>query len=193
MDGIKEETRVFGSDVIVEEKIDGSQLVFMVSSTTGTLNIVTKKGSEIKEDDKDFGVAITEINKMKAHVKPGWVYIVEFLRAKQHNKVKYNEIPQRNLFLSDVTMKNNGYLSRWVREKEARRLGIEATPLIWEPTAHEPKLTKMIMKDLFNEPAYLGGLLIPGLVVKENVEERTWDKIYVPRGVDIDNWAANRS
>ena len=188
----REETRVFSDKVIVEEKVDGSQLVFLVSETNGTLNIVTKKGTEVKVDDRDFAPAVKEIGKMAGHVRHGWIYIVEFLRGLQHNKIMYNEVPRKGLMLVDVTMKDNSFLNRQTREKEAKRLGIECLPLLWEPTDHEKELTSYILVDLFREPAYLGGLLVPGLIVKENVGERTWNSLNIPRGTDISVWARNR-
>lgn len=159
--GHKAIERIFieGSDIIIEEKIDGSQFSF--GRENGEF-ICRSKGKDIIPDapEKMFlkGVEIAK----SLPVTDGWIYRGEYLEKPKHNTLAYSRIPANHIILFDVQTAPETYLSYEDKKKEAERLGLECVPLL-----HKGPIDGFdSFKGLLDMESVLGGCKIEGFVVK---------------------------
>src|SRR5690242_11376793 len=80
--------------VLVEEKIDGSQFSFGIS-TVGELAI-RSKGAQMHIDapEKMFQKAADTVKELKDVLTPGWTYRAEYLAKPKHNTLAYDRVPE---------------------------------------------------------------------------------------------------
>src|SRR3990172_1195654 len=92
---------IFTSPVIVQEKIDGSQISFGLHE--GELYI-RSKGAVIHEaaPDKMFAAGVEAIKEVKQILRAGWIYRGEYLKSPHHNVLVYNRIPANHIILFDI-------------------------------------------------------------------------------------------
>jgi len=153
--------KIFEGNVIVEEKVDGSQFSFGVYD--GKLR-VRSKGVEFdpSNPEKMFTLAVETAKKLEKSVMPGWRYVCEFLMKPKHNTLKYERVPKGNLILLDVLTGNEHYLSMGAKLVEANRIGLEVVPELSCGRFEEPaQLFKLLDKT-----SILGGAKIEGIVIK---------------------------
>lgn len=150
---------LFLDTVIVEEKIDGSQFSFGVFS--GELR-VRSKGKEMIVDapEKMFQRAVDFVKTLD--LKDGWTYRGEYLSKPKHNALAYDRTPKGNVILFDINTDEERYLPYMEKVEEARRLGIEIVPLLYEG---ELKSANDVL-GLLNLTSVLGGQKIEGIVIK---------------------------
>jgi len=88
--GHREVKDIFSSEVIIQEKIDGSQISFGIFD--GELKIKSKsKELVLDAPDKMFIKAVNIINDIKDRLHDGWTYRGEYLvKPKQNSKQSYN-------------------------------------------------------------------------------------------------------
>jgi hypothetical protein len=161
---------IFNDDVIVEEKIDGSQFSFGVLD--GNL-VCRSKGAELIVDapEKMFTKAIETAKRLSATLRPEWIYRAEFLAKPKHNTLAYNRTPKDNLIIFDICPGLESYLSPEEKRQEAERLGLECVSLLFVG-----KVESIIQFRAFLELAsVLGGNKIEGVVIK-NYSSFTKDK-----------------
>lgn len=162
---------LFTVPVIVEEKIDGSQISFKWSALENGLEI-RSKGAPINPDapDKLFTEGVTEIKKIAPLLTPGWTYRGEYLKKPKHNTLKYNRIPKNHIIIFDIDTGVNAYLSYAEKVYEANRIGLECAPILQYCGAPEPssleKPTVRSIQALLDAESCLGGTKIEGVVVK---------------------------
>lgn len=151
---------IFASHVIVEEKVDGSQFSF--AKCDGKVHF-RSKGCEIFDGavPKMFEQAVDVVKSLD--LVEGWVYRAEYLQKPKHNSLAYDRIPEKHLILFDVTVGCETYLTRRDKECEARRVGLECVPVIYEGIA-----TGGIEQfhGWLDRVSVLGGQKIEGVVVK---------------------------
>ncbi len=146
-------------DIIVEEKVDGSQFSF--GSFGGEVRCKSKR-KEIILDAPDgmFKKAVEVV--MSLDLKDGFTYRAEYLQKPKHNTLAYNRHPTNHLMIFDINDGHESYLSRKDKEAEAERLGLECVPLLFEG-----QVTDMNeLFELMEQESVLGGPTIEGFVLK---------------------------
>ena len=155
-------------EVIVEEKVDGSQFSFglfedgyRARSKGAQLNLIApdsmfKRGCEIVQ-----GLPLTL----------GWTYRCEYLVKPKHNVMAYARIPAQHLILFDINIGHEDYLPWEAKAQEAERLGIEVVPRLFHGRLERIEM----LRDLLETVSILGGQKIEGVVVK-NYARFTVDK-----------------
>lgn len=150
--------------VVVQEKIDGSQISFGWFSDCVYHDgfRVRSKGAELNLDapEKMFAEAVDYIRGL--HLQDGWTYRCEYLKKPKHNALAYDRIPQNHLILFDINAGEEVYLTRGVLESEAKRLGIDIVPEFFFGKLE----TVDLFRELLENTSCLGGQKIEGVVIK---------------------------
>ncbi len=157
-------------DVLVEEKIDGSQFSFGVFGTSGVADPLTldvrcrSKGQDIDvhNPEKMFTKAVEWIMDNQTNFHPGWTYRCEFLGKEKHNTLNYDRVPNNNLIVFDINDGEESYLNYIDKHNEAERIGLECVPCLFHGLLSDMNYVKALM-DL---PSVLGGTKIEGVVIK---------------------------
>lgn len=154
---------LFTGPVTIEEKIDGSQFSFGIS-TFGVLEI-RSKGNEIFVDspEKMFSKAVQTVLSIKDQLTPGWTYRGEYLQKPKHNALTYSRTPAGNIILFDIMIGPEEYMKHSEKQVEAHSLGLECVPCF-----HEGEYTaaSQSLQEFFARESVLGGAKIEGVVVK---------------------------
>lgn len=147
-------------DVIVEEKVDGSQFSFGVFG--GQLRC-RSKGQEIVLDaaEKQFAKAIETSRELAPILTDGWTYRGEYLQKARHNVQTHERVPAKNVILFDIQPGHETYLSYAEKKAEAARIGLEVVPILYVG-----RLEQAVLLDMLNLTSVLGGCKIEGVVVK---------------------------
>lgn len=152
---------LFYDEIIVEEKIDGSQFSFGLIN--GELKVRSKgKEMELYAPEKMFQNAIDVVISLKDKLMPNYTYRAEYLQKPKHNVLCYDRIPKNHLIIFDINVEEEKYLSREEKEKEAERLELEYVPLLYKgkiSSYHD-------LAQLLDKTSCLGGQKIEGFVVK---------------------------
>lgn len=150
------------ADVVIQEKIDGSQFSF------GLIDgefMARSKGAElyVGNINKLFTKAVTHV--MGLDLTPGIVYRGECLNTPSHNALCYNRVPKGNVILFDAyNIATQRYMSQTEFLKEAERLKLETVPDFWHGPGAEVNME--LIKKLMNTESILGGTKIEGIVIK---------------------------
>lgn len=155
---------LFDGDVVIQEKVDGSQFAF--GMINGELR-VRSKGREIHlpVTDKLFKGACETAQRLfdEGKLREGWQYRGEVLCGPRHNALTYERAPDGNIILFDV---DTGLEDR-VSEPSAlaaigAELGLEVVPTIYRGT-----VTNLDdLKQHLDRVSVLGGVNIEGIVMK---------------------------
>ena len=161
---------LFTAEVIVEEKVDGSQFSFGVDHELRVR--MRSKGAEIDVEapEKMFGPAAETVERLaKARLlMPGWTYRAEYLRSPKHNSLAYHRIPVGHLMLFDIYDGHEKYLSEGEREDEAKRIGLECVRVLFRGVIGS---TDQLL-ELLDTESVLGGQKVEGVVIKPAKYER---------------------
>lgn len=152
---------IFDDDVIIEEKIDGSQFSF------GFINDELQcrsKGKQIIIDAPEgmFQKAVDTVKQLETILHPNWIYRCEFLQKPHHNTLSYQRVPKHNLILFDINSGLEEYLSPIDKHREADYLDLEFVPLMYTGKV----INFEMFKDFLNKDSVLGGCKVEGIVVK---------------------------
>lgn len=160
--GHKATADLFTDPVVVEEKIDGSQFSFGITSD-GVL-VARSKGKDLVIDapEKMFERAIETVRELAPLLTPGWYYRGEYLQKPKHNTLAYARVPTRHVILFDVTTGVESWLTPDEKRAEAERLGLECVPVVHEGVIVSADALRALMR----EESVLGGVTPEGLVVK---------------------------
>lgn len=152
---------LFLDEVLIEEKVDGSQISF--GMLDGEL-VMRSKGAQLVIDtpDKMFAAGVRSIQERQDKLRPGWVYRGEYLRSPKHNALSYSRIPEGHIAIFDVQVGEETYLEPPEKTRAARELGLDVVPVIHRGRVESPEE----LGALLNRESYLGGAKIEGLVVK---------------------------
>ena len=147
-------------EVLIEEKVDGSQFSFGVDEDEELH--VRSKGATIyvEAPEKMFAKAVEVVKSLQLH--PGWTYRAEYLQKPKHNALVYDRIPNNHLIIFDINIGNENYLSYPSKDEEAGRLGLECVPLLWY--GKSPSIE--VLRELLGSVSVLGGQKIEGVVIK---------------------------
>lgn len=85
---------LLSAQVIIEEKIDGSQFSFGVTQEGQV--IARSKGVQLVPEAPEgmFARAIETVMSLKDDLRPGYVYRAEYLAKPKHNTLKYGRVPE---------------------------------------------------------------------------------------------------
>lgn len=153
---------LFDGDVLVEEKVDGSQFSF--ASIGGEL-CLRSRGADIVPGAHDSGMFAAGVNsatELKNRLHDGWTYRCEYLQKPKHNVLCYGRVPSRNVILFDINTGDEVYLPRGEKVQEAERLGLEYVPVLHNGPVTSPEK----LYSLLENESVLGAVKVEGIVVK---------------------------
>jgi hypothetical protein len=148
-------------DVIVEEKVDGSQFSF------GLINgelCLRSKGAQLfaAEPEGMFKQAVEAVKAIAHLLTPEWSYRGEYLQKPKHNTLAYSRIPQNHVIIFDINTGLETYLSADQKREEAARLGFECVPQLFVGKVESPEH----LRSFLNTESVLGGQTVEGVVIK---------------------------
>lgn len=162
-------------DVIVEEKLDGSQFSFGVfdeeenlDTGPGTAPVrvlkIRSKGVQMHPDapEKMFNKAVETVKSIQHLLTPGWTYRAEYLAKPKHNTLAYDRAPKGFLAIFDINPGEEDYLTHEAKAAEAERLGLDVVPLIYSGRI----ATVDQFRSMLDRVSFLGGQKVEGVVVK---------------------------
>lgn len=148
-------------DVVVEEKVDGSQFSFGLFD--GALKVRSKGVvMEVGAPEKMFTKAVQAVLAVEHRLVDGWTYRAEYLQSPKHNALAYGRIPANHLAIFDINTAEETYLGPSAKQAEAERLGFEVVPLIYQGRIASADQ----FRALLDRVSFLGGQKIEGIVVK---------------------------
>lgn len=159
--GHKNVLDIFNEDVLIEEKIDGSQFSFGLFADELRCR---SKGATLNIDapEKMFQKAVDVAKGLIDKLNNGWTYRCEYLQKPKHNALAYDRVPQNNLILFDINTGEEEYLSYEAKKQEAERLGFEIVPIMFYGKVNSPEEIKAFLE----KESILGGQKVEGVVVK---------------------------
>lgn len=150
---------LFLDDVLIEEKIDGSQFSF--GRFDGELKCRSKsKQLVLDAPEKLFLKAIDTASGLD--LKDGWTYRAEYLQKPKHNSLAYDRTPKDHLIIFDISPTEEEYLCYSEKQAEAERVGLEVVPIMFCGKVTNPG----DLLDFLEKESVLGGQRIEGVVVK---------------------------
>lgn len=173
-------------DVLVEEKLDGSQFSFGVfeehyngpdnpnhdsaqerAAQQPQLRLrIRSKGAIMHVDapEKMFNKAVETVKSLfeRGLLVPGWTYRAEYLSKPKHNTLAYDRAPNGWLAIFDINNGEESYLPYEQKEAEAQRLGLSVVPLVYTGRI----ATVDQFRSMLDRESFLGGQKIEGVVVK---------------------------
>lgn len=152
---------IFTTSVVVEEKVDGSQFSFKKISETEWE--AKSKNCPLNGDIPSlFKPAMDTMVGLMPQLKTGWNYRGEALCRPKHNTLCYDRAPEAGLILFDIDDGLENYFSRKEKEDEAKRLGLEIVPVLFEGTIKNFEE----IQTLLETDSCLGNVKIEGFIVK---------------------------
>jgi len=158
-------TELFLDDVLVEEKVDGSQFSFgCFLGEDGPYLRCRSKGAELNlfAPEKMFLPAIETMQALAPLLTVGWTYRGEFLAKPRHNALMYERVPARHLILFDINSGHEAYLPWEAKAREAERLGLEVVPRLFRGQVTDADM----FRSFLDRVSVLGGQKVEGVVVK---------------------------
>ena len=169
---------LMSGNVVIEEKVDGSQFSMSVDEQ-GEL-ACRSKGKELIIDHPEgmFHAAIDTALSLKDQLLPGWVYRCEYLAKRKHNALAYERVPVKHIIVFDICRVGETYMSPAEKAAEAQRLGLECVPLYYEG----PMPTIETLKAYLDISSILGGMT-EGMAIKNYNRFTLEKKISIARFV----------
>ena len=152
-------------EVVVQEKIDGSQFSFM--RTEDGLDLARSHHKPIDphaNEEKMFQHACETVRQKAGVLRPGWVYRAEYLQKPKHNTLAYDRTPKDYVILFDVDTGGERYLTQDELRTEAARIGLEVVPCLFD--GHGRELTMTHLDAALSTISILGGQTIEGVAIK---------------------------
>lgn len=154
---------IFDGPVVVQEKVDGSQLSFG-RDETGKLWIRSRgRVFDIDAPDSMFRLAAEAVKAAGPSLTPGWTYRGEYLNCPKHNALQYDRTPRNCIVLFDISVGLHDYTNYDEVAAEAERLHFDVVPLVWRGPGSELSVGRI--EEMLNRTSFLGGM-VEGLVVK---------------------------
>lgn len=152
---------LFLDEVVIQEKLDGSQISFGVLD--GELK-VRSKGVQIniESPDKMFAKAVEYIKSIQGRLNDGYTFRGEYLSKPQHNTLKYNRVPKNHIVLFDVDKGDQDYCQPLVVRSFAEHLELEHMPVYYSGKVES--LADIL--PYMDRESFLGGPKVEGIVVK---------------------------
>jgi hypothetical protein len=151
---------IFDDEVIVEEKVDGSQISFgllngelQMRSKGAPINVVAPEGM--------FAKAVEYVTSIQDRLRPNTIYRGEYL-AKPKHVLCYSRTPANFIVIFDVTPSIETYLSPEEKAAAAAEIGLEVVPTLFRGRINSPA----DLRALLERESFLGGQKIEGVVIK---------------------------
>ncbi len=157
-------------EVIVEEKVDGSQFSFQRTFTESRLLQLKfrSRGREmyLPTEDKLFKSAMEYVQSIEDLLVPGWIYRGEVLCHSKHNTIAYGRVPRHNVVIFDIERGEQDFLTYEQKVEEATRLDLEVAPVLWKGKLSAYEALKLLLEA--KSFLYSEGITptIEGLVIK---------------------------
>lgn len=164
--GKREVADILDDFVEVQEKVDGSQISFMVD-LDGNLFVRSKNVQIDIDNPGPFEIAVRELKARAHRMQPGYVYRGEFLRAPRHNVLAYDRVPHGHVCLYDVQTQIGPRPSGFVAD-EAERLDLEAVTCLFAGLTDRQRINALLTFGSF-----LGGKM-EGVVIKSRRRTGRW-------------------
>ena len=155
-----------GDDIVVQEKIDGSQFSF------GMLNGHLKmrsKGADLyyPTNDKLFAMAVDTAAELfhKGLLPEGIIFRGEAVTRRKHNTLQYARIPTGGIILFDASSLDENYGQPSTVSKWAEAFGLEMVPTFYHGPVQKEGLLDRILAWL-NQESCLGDEKMEGVVFK---------------------------
>src|SRR5277367_1581630 len=121
--GHKSVLGVLDGDVVIQEKVDGSQFSFGLRDGVVCCR---SKGVQIHTEDPGmFKAAVETALGRKDVLREGWTYRGEFLGKPKHNILPYQRVPRHGVVLFDVDRGDQDYLGTGFLREECARVDLE--------------------------------------------------------------------
>lgn len=149
-------------EVLVQEKVDGSQFSFMRVNDEVYFR---SKGADIITDapPKLFSEGVREVLERKAYLENSFIYRGEFLSKPKHNALSYDRIPKGHVAIFDIEAGPGGnFLPYEEVRQEAWHLELDVVPLLFKGII--PSQDALLQ--MLETTSFLGGQKIEGVVVK---------------------------
>ena len=159
----REVYRMKGHRVVIQEKIDGSQISF---GGKDDALCIRSKNRMIDIDNPD-GMFAPAVAILKTHTLSfGYVFRGEYLKTPKHNVLAYDRIPKDHIIIYDVENGDgsNDYFTPDLVEDIAFEHGFEIVPTLWEGLFDN--IDQELIDLLMTRQSILGGQLIEGIVIK---------------------------
>lgn len=148
--------------VIVEEKIDGSQISFSVNEQ-GELSMRSKGAPlNLLAPEGMFKRGVEAVQAIQSDIRPNHVYRGEYLNSPRHNVLAYDRVPKSHIIIFDI---NNGletYYSQKEKASLAADINMECVPVLFEGVIEDANQ----FRALLDRESCLGGQKIEGVVIK---------------------------
>lgn len=165
-------TNLFDGNVVIQEKIDGSQISFM-KDEQGDLHFRSHHAEIFDGDNSMFYEGVQAIKTVADKLRPNWIYRGEYLKKPKHNVLAYSRIPNNHIYLFDINIGLEQYLDYEYVRAEAFKLSFEPVSVVYQRDGS--KVDFDYLKSLLDTESILGGTKIEGLVIK-NYEQFGKDK-----------------
>lgn len=153
---------VFNDDIIIQEKVDGSQISFGIIDNE---LIVRSKGQLINKDKAGmFSKAINYLFSIRELLEKNIIYRGEYLQKEKHNVLAYDRIPNNNIMLFDIEDLKRNSLSKEEKLRLAKQANLEFVLTLFEGQINQDEIKNKI-SELFKIPSILGSR-IEGIVIK---------------------------
>lgn len=154
---------LFREEVVIEEKVDGSQFSF---ASLGGVLTMRSKGADVFIDtaQKLFAPAVETAAYLfgTGKLTPEWIYRGEAFCSPKHNTISYKRMPEGGFVLYDIETGPSAFMDPEAKAKEAERLWIEIVPCF--------EIRKVGSLDdvmsLMEKESFLGGSKVEGIVFK---------------------------
>lgn len=150
-------------EVVVQEKVDGSQFGFGVNEDGELVCRSKSTPQQLDGPDKMFTKATEYLKSIKEKITafpPDTYFYCEYLAKQKHNTLSYENVPKNNLVLFDV-MLGGKWVSREALIDYANILEIDVIPEFYRGLADVEKI-----KTLLKAESYLVGEVVEGVVIK---------------------------
>src|SRR3990172_1111217 len=157
--GHRDLRQLFDGEVVVQEKIDGSQFSAYLDER-GELHVRSKGAPlDLEKDGAKglFSASIQHLLRVKENMLQGMVFRFEALSRPKHNVLAYERVPAGNLVLYDV-----------YQDGEPVDIGYVAEQLEVEPvqTVYVGPCSEADLSGFLAAKPQLGGAMIEGVVIK---------------------------
>jgi hypothetical protein len=165
--GHRDTTRIFDGQVVIEEKVDGSQISFGRDGTGKLVMRSHHKPIDVDNPNTMFALAVEIVKSIAEHLPRGYTFRGEYLSRPKHNVLAYDRVPLQNIAIYDIDIGDCLYMAYNAKRALAERLGFECVQLLF--------IGKVIdiakLNDLLDVDSMLGGQKIEGFVVKQYSQE----------------------
>jgi len=155
-----------GDNIVIQEKIDGSQFSFGVTEDGEVLCRSRGQQIDVNEPNNLFAPAVATVVSLKDKLHKGWVYRAEALCKPKHNTLCYDRIPFGGLIVYDIeTDLQMEFLAPWAVVSATKALGLECVPCFNDAIPEGGVPTLEDLRALTDQPSILGQKM-EGIVIK---------------------------